>query len=117
MGTFTAGQYSDSTVMPVCLQGTHKVAVPGFYDQVRAMSDSDKADVAAFPFDEQAEQEALGVLGFMGEWRRLYLGTLKSLCVYVWTGEPDQVLLHSVQNKAGCCVHRPQKFPVSSVFV
>jgi hypothetical protein len=42
--------------------------VPGFYDQVKTMSDSDKADVAAFPFDESAEQEALGVLGFMGEW-------------------------------------------------
>jgi hypothetical protein len=31
------------------------------------MTPSDKADVAAFPFDERDEQEALGVLGFMGE--------------------------------------------------
>lgn len=49
------------------LQGTHRVAVPGFYDQVQSMSASDKEDVAAFPFDERDEQEALGVMGFMGE--------------------------------------------------
>lgn len=49
------------------MQGTHRVAVPGFYDQVATMTPSDKADVAAFPFDEGAEQEALGVLGFMGK--------------------------------------------------
>jgi hypothetical protein len=53
------------------LQGTHRVAVPGFYDQVKTMTASDKADVAAFPFNEEEEQEALGVLGFMGECGRL----------------------------------------------
>ena len=31
------------------------------------MRASDSADVAAFPFNETAEQEALGVLGFVDE--------------------------------------------------
>jgi hypothetical protein len=53
------------------LQGTHRVAVPGFYDQVKTMTASDKADVAAFPFSEEEEQQALGVLGFMGEYGQL----------------------------------------------
>lgn len=44
-----------------------KVAVPGFYDQVNPMTPSDKADVAAFPFDEGDEQQEIGVLGSMGE--------------------------------------------------
>lgn len=54
-------------VLHLLLQGSGRITVPGFYDQVRAMTAADKADVAAFPFSEEAEQEALGVLGFMGE--------------------------------------------------
>lgn len=50
------------------VKATMRVTVPGFYDDVRSMTPEDRADVAAFPFDEAAEQEALGVLGFMGEW-------------------------------------------------
>jgi hypothetical protein len=48
-------------------QGTHRVNVPGFYEHVASMTSSDKADVAAFPFDEGQEQQALGVGAFMGE--------------------------------------------------
>jgi len=56
-------------VLQPLLQGSGRITVPGFYDQVRAMTAADKADVAAFPFSEEAEQEALGVLGFMGACR------------------------------------------------
>jgi len=47
-----------------------RITVPGFYDDVLDMSDDNKADVAQFrkaSFDEQEEQQALGVSGFMGE--------------------------------------------------
>ncbi|DBA76494.1 TPA: hypothetical protein ACH3X2_008556 [Trebouxia sp. C0005] len=38
----------------------HHITVEGFYDDVRPLTSEDKADLAAFPFDEEAEFQALG---------------------------------------------------------
>ncbi|KAK9909549.1 hypothetical protein WJX75_003981 [Coccomyxa subellipsoidea] len=43
------------------------VAVDGFYEGVREITAEDRADAAAFPFDEAAEMESLGALGPHGE--------------------------------------------------
>jgi acetylornithine deacetylase/succinyl-diaminopimelate desuccinylase-like protein len=43
------------------------VAVAGFYDGVRALSDSERAEYAALPFDEAAEARALGIPALAGE--------------------------------------------------
>eukprot|EP00879_Flechtneria_rotunda_P000736 GHRR01000856.1.p1 GENE.GHRR01000856.1~~GHRR01000856.1.p1 ORF type:complete len:497 (+),score=111.37 GHRR01000856.1:1888-3378(+) len=55
------------TLLSSLKDGKGTVTVKGFYDDVEDMSGEDKQDVAAFPFDIEAEQEALGVSGFMGE--------------------------------------------------
>ncbi|CAL8467971.1 g7509 [Coccomyxa elongata] len=43
------------------------VAVDGFYKGVREITAEDRADAAAFPFDEEAEMQSLGALGPHGE--------------------------------------------------
>eukprot|EP00891_Asterochloris_glomerata_P002909 jgi/Astpho2/2909/fgenesh1_pg.00050_%23_152_t len=45
----------------------HHVTVEGFYDGVNDITEADKTDQAAFPFDEAAEMKALGALGPVGE--------------------------------------------------
>ncbi|KAF6260570.1 hypothetical protein COO60DRAFT_884488 [Scenedesmus sp. NREL 46B-D3] len=45
----------------------NRITIPGFYDDVAAMTAEDRDSVATFPFDTAAEQQALGVFGFMGE--------------------------------------------------
>jgi acetylornithine deacetylase/succinyl-diaminopimelate desuccinylase-like protein len=47
--------------------GDGRVAVPGFYDDVRPLSPDERAAVAALPFDEAAEARALGIPAFAGE--------------------------------------------------
>ncbi|KAF8071270.1 AZG1 [Scenedesmus sp. PABB004] len=47
--------------------GGGRVTVPGFYDDVAPLSAEDRAAIAAFPFDAEAEAAALGVKGFTGE--------------------------------------------------
>ena len=43
------------------------VAVPGFYDRVRALSPEARAEIAAIPFDEKAYLRSLGVCEGAGE--------------------------------------------------
>lgn len=43
------------------------VAVQGFYDVVAEISHEDHADMAKYPWDAEAEQASLGVIGFTGE--------------------------------------------------
>jgi acetylornithine deacetylase/succinyl-diaminopimelate desuccinylase-like protein len=44
-----------------------RILVPGFYDDVTALTPLDKAAFAALPFDETAYRESLGVAGLVGE--------------------------------------------------
>ncbi|MGZ3355607.1 MAG: dipeptidase [Isosphaeraceae bacterium] len=44
-----------------------RIKVPGFYDDVAALTPLDKAAFAKLPFDEEAYRESLGVPGLVGE--------------------------------------------------
>ena len=44
-----------------------RIRIPGFYDDVVALSETERADVAALPFDEEAYRERLGVPALVGE--------------------------------------------------
>jgi acetylornithine deacetylase/succinyl-diaminopimelate desuccinylase-like protein len=43
------------------------VAIPGFYDDVRAIDDADRAELVALPFDERAWCDAMGIPVVAGE--------------------------------------------------
>lgn len=53
------------------LDGLHdadgRVAVAGFYDDVKPLSDEDRTQIGAVPFDEATYKEDLGVPGLFGE--------------------------------------------------
>lgn len=50
------------------LKGTDgRISVPGFYDDVVALTPLDKAAFTELPFDETAYRESLGVAGLVGE--------------------------------------------------
>ena len=44
-----------------------RVRIPGFYDDVVALSEADRAAIAALPFDEASYQELLGLSALVGE--------------------------------------------------
>ncbi len=44
-----------------------RIRVPGFYDDVVALTDTDRAAFAALPFDEEAYRTALGLPALVGE--------------------------------------------------
>jgi Acetylornithine deacetylase/Succinyl-diaminopimelate desuccinylase and related deacylases len=44
-----------------------RIRVPGFYDDVRALTDADHADFAALPFDEEIFRADLGLPALVGE--------------------------------------------------
>jgi acetylornithine deacetylase/succinyl-diaminopimelate desuccinylase-like protein len=44
-----------------------RIRVPGFYDDVVALTDADRAAFAALPFDEEAYRTALGLSALVGE--------------------------------------------------
>ena len=44
-----------------------RVAIPGFYDDVRPLGEADRAAIAALPFDEEAYRAELGVPALVGE--------------------------------------------------
>lgn len=45
----------------------NRVAIPGFYDRVRPLSDAERRALAELPFDEAAYRERLGVPALAGE--------------------------------------------------
>eukprot|EP00775_Hariotina_reticulata_P002607 gene2606-2909_t len=84
-----------------------RITVPGFYDDVLDMTDDNRADVALFSetaFDEQEEQQALGVSGFLGEAgystleRRWFRPTLE--IVGMWGGFTGQGMKTVIPKKA-----------------
>jgi len=48
-------------------QGDGRVAVAGFYDKVRELSATERADIAALPFDEAAYLAQVGAVAAVGE--------------------------------------------------
>jgi acetylornithine deacetylase/succinyl-diaminopimelate desuccinylase-like protein len=44
-----------------------RVRIPGFYDAVVALTEEERASIAALPFDEEAYREAVGVPALVGE--------------------------------------------------
>ncbi len=60
-----------ATVLCEIVAGLHdadgRVDVPGFYDDVRPLSERDRAEFARLPFDERAYRESLGVDTLWGE--------------------------------------------------
>jgi acetylornithine deacetylase/succinyl-diaminopimelate desuccinylase-like protein len=71
-----SGRYGGTVQNPVhtlaqLLAGLHtpdgRVAVPGFYDGVAELSDAQRAEIAAVPFDDAAYAAELGVPGLYGE--------------------------------------------------
>jgi acetylornithine deacetylase/succinyl-diaminopimelate desuccinylase-like protein len=71
-----SGQFGGAVLNPagaLCriLAGLHddggRVAVPGFYDRVRSLSDAERADLAQLPFDMDAFDAAAGDAGRWGE--------------------------------------------------
>jgi acetylornithine deacetylase/succinyl-diaminopimelate desuccinylase-like protein len=45
----------------------HRVAIPGFYEDLRQLSNADRAELDALPFDEQAYLRSLGSPALVGE--------------------------------------------------
>jgi acetylornithine deacetylase/succinyl-diaminopimelate desuccinylase-like protein len=46
---------------------TGRIQIPGFYDDVRALSDGERAEIASLPFDEQEYERDLGIPEVRGE--------------------------------------------------
>ena len=46
---------------------SHRVAIDGFYDRVRELSDQDRADIAAVPYDEDGYKQSVGASELKGE--------------------------------------------------
>ncbi len=44
-----------------------RIRIPGFYDEVRPLTDDEHAALAALPFDEEAYRETIGVSALFGE--------------------------------------------------
>jgi acetylornithine deacetylase/succinyl-diaminopimelate desuccinylase-like protein len=58
-------------VLSTIIAGLHdeegRIAVPGFYDHVRGVTEDDRAKIAAVPFDAEAYKSRLGVSALYGE--------------------------------------------------
>jgi succinyl-diaminopimelate desuccinylase len=70
-GTFGGGVTNPANVLAkllAALTDEHgRIQVPGFYDDVRPLSDHEREQLAKLPFDEQQFQRQLGVNGLHGE--------------------------------------------------
>jgi acetylornithine deacetylase/succinyl-diaminopimelate desuccinylase-like protein len=71
-----SGRYGGTVQNPVhalarLLAGLHapdgRVAVPGFYDGVADLTEAERAEIAAIPFDDDAYAAEIGVPGLFGE--------------------------------------------------
>jgi acetylornithine deacetylase/succinyl-diaminopimelate desuccinylase-like protein len=70
-GQFGGTVENPATALATILAGLHdadgRVALPGFYDSVRPLSEHDRAELARLPFDEDAYRRELGVPALTGE--------------------------------------------------
>jgi acetylornithine deacetylase/succinyl-diaminopimelate desuccinylase-like protein len=60
-------------ILAALKDGHGRVTVPGFYDDVRELAPSERAELAALPFDPAKEAHALGIPELSGEQARLPL--------------------------------------------
>jgi succinyl-diaminopimelate desuccinylase len=56
-----------SKIMAGLIDGQGRVTVPGFYDDVTPLTDRERQEFAALPFDEQEYFKSVGVAGAVGE--------------------------------------------------
>jgi acetylornithine deacetylase/succinyl-diaminopimelate desuccinylase-like protein len=70
-GSFGGGIQNPVNALAKMIAALHdddgKVTVPGFYDQVRPLTDRERAEIAALPFDEQGWLESTGAPVVWGE--------------------------------------------------
>jgi succinyl-diaminopimelate desuccinylase len=70
-GVFGGGVMNPAIALAKMLAGLidaeGRVTVPGFYDDVQPLTDAERAEFAALPFDEAAFREQLGVDALTGE--------------------------------------------------
>jgi acetylornithine deacetylase/succinyl-diaminopimelate desuccinylase-like protein len=70
-GSFGGTVANPASVLAAFIAGLHdaygRVTIPGFYDDVQAPADDERAQLAALPFDEQAYARQLGVPALWGE--------------------------------------------------
>jgi acetylornithine deacetylase/succinyl-diaminopimelate desuccinylase-like protein len=70
-GVFGGGVMNPAIALAKMLAGLidadGRVRVPGFYDDVQPLTDAERAEFAALPFDEKAFREQLGVDALAGE--------------------------------------------------
>ena len=70
-GTFGGGVTNPATTLAKMLAAivddSGRIQIPGFYDGVVDLSDRERAEMAALPFDESAFMQQLGVDGVTGE--------------------------------------------------
>ena len=70
-GTFGGGITNSANalcrIMAALIDGDGRIQIPGFYDDVQAMSDAEREQFAALPFDESRFMRQLGVNGLSGE--------------------------------------------------
>ena len=56
-----------ATLLAALEDSDGRIAIPGFYDDVRPLSQIERAELAALPFDERAWCDALGIQAAAGE--------------------------------------------------
>ena len=66
-GTVQNPIHALAEILAALHDGEGRVSVPGFYDQVRPVSEDDRAKIAAVPFDAAEYRERLGVPALYGE--------------------------------------------------
>lgn len=70
-GSFGGGVQNPANALAAMIAALHdgqgRVAVPGFYDDVRPLEEWERAAFAALPFDEAGYRQALGVDALAGE--------------------------------------------------
>ncbi len=54
-------------IMAGLIDGQGRVTIPGFYDDVTPLTDRERQEIAALPFDEQEYFKSVGVAGAVGE--------------------------------------------------
>jgi succinyl-diaminopimelate desuccinylase len=66
-GTVTNPANALARMLAALIDGRGKIQVPGFYDDVVELSDREREQTAALPFDEEHYREEIGVAALSGE--------------------------------------------------
>lgn len=66
-GTVTNPANALTRILAALVDERGRIQVPGFYDEVEPLSQLERAQLAALPFDERLYQQQIGVSGLSGE--------------------------------------------------